>query len=471
MKTLFNKRRFLAVLTAALLISAALITGCTNQFDEQNKPDDNVIIPEGKGLVRLNLADNSARTILPSSPLPLVTSMYYDIEFTARTNPGTNSKSLSRESSTDAQKPIVLAVGTYDVTITAWNASTGGKALAGWKSPTEGIVVASGVSTPVSANLLGWTKDGDGIFTYTITVPAFPAAPLLTWIGSSYYACKIEIYDDNDDLVDVDIDDSPIPTSLTAGGATTRSIKLPAGYYTVVITLSVFNCQDRIITNVLHVYNTMTSSYTYSVPAVNQNIFTVRFSLNGQMADDPDSEFSIGPTLNKIEQLIENIGKPTDPGLPKSTTHTFGGWFRNAGGTGTAWDFANDLVFQDTILYAKWTEKGTEGATITITFTVSDASIASSKVPTDYTGPITYDAINDGDVALVYTLQGGTFTNIKWDLDGIAIAGATGNILTIDDDFPGLDRLVSGTHYLNVKGQRNGQPYNAYVEFTIVITP
>ena len=43
----------------------------------------------------------------------------------------------------------------------------------------------------------------------------------------------------------------------------------------------------------------------------------------------------------------------TEPAVPGKTGHTFAGWYKDAAGT-QAWNFENDLVQGDTILYAKW---------------------------------------------------------------------------------------------------------------------
>jgi len=481
METLFNKRRFLAALTAALLISAALITGCMNEFDGQNKPDDNVIIPEGKGLVKFNLADNSARTILPT--IPDLSTLKYDIEIVGRA--GASNASVTKETLANAQKPIVLGVGTYDITITAWNAA-GTEEVAGWTSPTAGVSVTTGNSTTVEANLIGWTSSGSGTFKYYITLPALPVKAGGNWDittpPSAYTVSKLEIFDTSGDIIENQSDYpgyTAIGTNgvitLLPGSTNTDTLTIWSGYYIVKITLQATNCQDRVFSSALHIYKATettwgTATVPFTVPALNQGKFTVHFDLNEKTADDPSSAFNTGATAGKDTQLITNIDVATDPGAPANTAFIFGGWFKNTAGTGDAWDFDN-LVFKDTTLYAKWTAKPSQGATIAITFTVSDASIVASKDPDDYSGSITYDAINDGDVALVFELKGGTFTDIKWDLDGIVIAGATGSILTIDDGFPALNRLVSGTHVLNVKGERNNQAYSAYVTFVVTVTP
>ncbi|MDR1867411.1 MAG: InlB B-repeat-containing protein [Treponema sp.] len=65
--------------------------------------------------------------------------------------------------------------------------------------------------------------------------------------------------------------------------------------------------------------------------------------------------FNTGSDGPKVDSATVNAGakvsKPTDPA---KTDYTFGGWFKEAGGT-NAWNFDTDTVTADTTLYAKWT--------------------------------------------------------------------------------------------------------------------
>ena len=68
--------------------------------------------------------------------------------------------------------------------------------------------------------------------------------------------------------------------------------------------------------------------------------FTVTFETNG------------GTTLSPITG-IENDNMITAPTQPTKLGYTFSGWYKDAE-FNIAWDFANDKVIVDTILYAKW---------------------------------------------------------------------------------------------------------------------
>lgn len=56
------------------------------------------------------------------------------------------------------------------------------------------------------------------------------------------------------------------------------------------------------------------------------------------------------------DQDVESGGTVEEPSDPSATGYTFGGWYKEAGCT-NEWDFDDDKVTEETILYAKWTAK------------------------------------------------------------------------------------------------------------------
>jgi uncharacterized repeat protein (TIGR02543 family) len=73
-----------------------------------------------------------------------------------------------------------------------------------------------------------------------------------------------------------------------------------------------------------------------------QITYTVTFDLNGATGTAP------------VHPAVPHGGKITEPPAPTRTGCTFDGWYRNAAGTGAAWDFGTDTVTTDITLYAKW---------------------------------------------------------------------------------------------------------------------
>ena len=81
----------------------------------------------------------------------------------------------------------------------------------------------------------------------------------------------------------------------------------------------------------------------------------------------------------------EHGSKISVPSEPTREGHIFGGWFKEAACT-TAWDFSNDTVTADIILYAKWTI-----ISYTVTFD-SQGGSAVDSIPADHGNKITEPA-------------------------------------------------------------------------------
>jgi len=448
MKTIIKKRRFLAAFTATLLVLTALVTSCMDPlFDETSGQQGNNITQSlvGKGLVRISIVDTNARSILPS--LPLISAMYYTVQFTSET--GNTSNDWEIGNTTTAVNFVVLDGANtalnpddYTIVITAWDDAdlTIANKLAGWSD--SGINVASGASTLVNANLIGWTGTGTGTFVYNITVPALPSTGTswtITTPPSAYTVKTVEIYDDGGALVSTESDASstPIDPDLTViPGVNTKSITLDSGYYTVKITLKAANCQDRVVTNVMHIYNTMASTYTYSVPALNQDKFSVAFNLNGETNTNASYNGTTQPS-------IAFLGTVNDPGNPENGLNDFVEWNDKSDGTGKTWDFTPSTgtpVMKDTTLYAQWTPKtGTvidEAAITGVTAPVAGATPVTTITNTSqYTGTITWKETISG-TALTGDFDAGkqyTATITLSPKSGYIFTGVSPNFFTVAD--------------------------------------
>jgi hypothetical protein len=110
----------------------------------------------------------------------------------------------------------------------------------------------------------------------------------------------------------------------------------------------------------------------------------------------------------------------------------------------------------------------TPGVTITITFTVTDGNLTASPS----TG-ITYAGLKGGSQTVALSFSNGPYTGIVWDMDGEVLSGFTSDTLTINSGFSKLDKLVSGTHVINVSGTRtsDGLKYSGTVQITIAMVP
>jgi len=485
MKAIVNKRRFLAALSVVLLISAALVVAsCLSPLDEisvqQQKGNNNKTPPVGKGLITISVSD-AARTIMPT--IPAREGLWYTVQFVGDNPANSLDYPEITDTSTDSRATytglttaaIALVPDDYHVVITAWDSdgldsSNGsgdgvGLEIAGWTAPSK-ITVSSGSSSSISAVLSGFVGGGTGSFYYNIVVPALPLSPG-TWGGSitlapsTYTSAVMKIFKGatqqggNIDLT---------PTTLTSGETFTDTINLSVGYYTVDIELAAANCQSRKGTYVLHIYKDQTSSFTYNIPTLNQNLFAVAF----------DKQLDVGETdtsgiLATTQTGISNAGTVT--ALSGNPSHSLGfdflGWFDNALGSGSAWVFgaaSGTKVFKDTTLYAKWNK----GLTFTISIVedvgfkqyVNDSPAALGSGSYSYAGfesgtVLSFVVDNASDYEDSYNVS-----TLVWKFDGFEVA--TGDTLLINKttlaeilpstSAPFLTLFVSGTREITVRG-------------------
>ncbi len=93
--------------------------------------------------------------------------------------------------------------------------------------------------------------------------------------------------------------------------------------------------------------------------------YNVTFNMNGHGGAAPSG------------QEVEYMHKAAAPSSPTDANYTFGGWYKTgACNSGNEWDFDNDRVTSDTVLYAKWTANN-----CTIRFINDGTVISSAQYP------------------------------------------------------------------------------------------
>jgi uncharacterized repeat protein (TIGR02543 family) len=102
--------------------------------------------------------------------------------------------------------------------------------------------------------------------------------------------------------------------------------------------------------NVGRLSGTLNLSYAYTVTFAGENI-------------------SISP------QTVQYGALATQPETPTRTGYDFGGWFVDNNTFANQWDFDNDIITQDTTLYAKWNIK-----TFAVTFAGENISISPQNI-------------------------------------------------------------------------------------------
>jgi len=402
-----TKKIVSTVLTAALLIFALLVSSCMDLAEELsgngNDEGEDYQVTPGRGIVKFIISDGRARTILPNAS---ISDMYFRVTFVDRApsdaEPDQFFPKVAAGAANSAQKlssgkfNCKVLDGLYDVTIQAYNSSTADPAnlITAWGPGSDGYISTgypvSSSTTTISAALKGeMTPSGKGIFKYAVTLPDEPEG-INTESGFAYTAQTLDVYTFGTT--------TPKISQIDLSDNASDSVQIGSGVYKVVITLQAGNCEDRVLTSVMHIWDGLTSTYTETnLPAPNQNKFTVKFDKNG------------GLTGDSVSTLINNGGTVTKPVTdPTHSTEVFDAWYTAAVG-GALWDFTpgtgNKVYRDDITLYAHWNPAAGTDMVITIGF---DDSIgdehAEFEDPTavfmsvDGTTPvasITYDQLAD----------------------------------------------------------------------------
>jgi len=227
MKTLSNRCSLFFV--AAVLVLAA---GCQNPLEMPDKIDKTGTLTIAiNGQNGQTSAALPARTVLPGA----VTFSKYTLAFTAKTAGNTNFTETWTDKSSGS---IDLSVGTWDVTVTGFNASN--------QEVASGTLVNLTVqdSGSVSENItLEPIAGGTGTFAWSITFDAeiTGASLALVAVDGSGNAGHSAV--------------------LTPSGTQTGAVDLSAGQYRVSFTLS-DGTSTRVITEIVHIYRNLTSNFT-----------------------------------------------------------------------------------------------------------------------------------------------------------------------------------------------------------------
>jgi uncharacterized repeat protein (TIGR02543 family) len=368
-----TKRTIITVLLTVLLISAALMVGCSSPGDgmlpsnEESTKVDNYRIPPGKGIVRFNISGDNARTILPTPTA--VGSMFYSVVFEKSgaslyypsNDNGVNPSGEYLAYSDINTTPLALTPGSYNVTVTAFstdNSLSDAIQLAGWSSDVATpVVISNSSTTPVNANLIGFIGAGatSGIFNYSVTIPSDVGNYTTRTLRIKGYG---NAYDQTFQLND-------------NGTATANpTLALTAGYYTVTVTVAKTDYLTKLYTYALHIYPSMTSTLTLTSTDLTlvKNVFDVDFDLNMSTGSNTNGAYNGATQHLGYGNFVLNPGNPIS-----SAGYGFTGWNTKDDGTGDDWTFASSRVKNDVTLYVKWSPPGASGNTgFTFTFTVDD---------------------------------------------------------------------------------------------------
>jgi hypothetical protein len=480
-----TRKTVIAILAAVLLISAALIAGCTDPIITPDKQDAddyvNYQIPAGMGVFRLKLTDINARTILPGkggAGLQLE-GMYFDIVFTpvpaapaltfpsdipgqAGTNPG------AKATYTDVTAPFGITDGTYTFVINAYNNATGTIKIATYNSGTSTIGISTGMTTTAGPfNLVGVvTGIDEGFLSYHITIQ-----------DDEYDNTDlIEIYESDDDTTPYDT----VPLTYIVNDPDldldyTDTVALKPGYYIVKVTLTKDRHMTRQYTEALHIYPAMTSKMAdLNIPTLVQNIFEVTFDTNEDTLTLTDSSYS-SVAGAPIDVAYGNYATKPSPDPAVNEEFKFNGWYDEDTG-GLLWDWSGSggylyRITADKTLYAQWVQK----KAIDITFVINELAEITGAA-TLYKGISGTSSWLSGANTITLTLSppepGEDWDSIVWSTDGGISLSFNEDELELeitnagDGTFGSL--LNSGYFTVTAVAMYDSVPYSAIYTITVV---
>ena len=444
MKTWLRKFSAYSLVAAVLLIIACTVP-MSGEKQDLDKP------PEGMGYARL-IFSGPERTIMPAVPNDISPFNSYRLEFTAAGGGGV-SKNEDINSLADLGKPILLAMGNYNLKVTAYLETMQVDPAAEFLTAVTISDVPGGTSIPI---ILKW-----------ITPQAGQQTGTFTW--------NIDL-DDVDDLAagTMTVKDgggSPVVAidglDLLVSANCTSSAALNPGYFNVEINLARSDGSTLIWQQALHVYQALTShlELEFLKDQFSTTPVMVEFVLNypGDLL-----------TRHAVRYAMPSACLAAFPAAPLDRTETipnyiFDAWYEEPGGV-TVFDLSTPIAATDPtnmkmIVYARW------NLNVVIEEIQDGSPIVPDEVVLSYSGA--------GSVPKSFTVtitNAGLYQSFEWSYGDYPDPEplSTGNSLTVDISESNMDNwgpfVEAQTYLINVHAVGiDNNPYSAY--FTIKIIP
>jgi hypothetical protein len=497
-----------AALAAVLLISAVLITNCVDPinpgglFTPKDKDQPAFVLPPGKGYVKLNFG--AGRTIRPTTYVANAAAFtHFDVVFTpsAITSPPTpagtpdptqNKTGLIYSALID--EAFVLANGGYIVEVYAFDVAHstatpptpdlekaiayGFAKIAVADGEAHASIILSEIKTVARASGEG-DFEGTGEFSSKLTNAAVT--------GSSYAVPATTIAMS---IVGVPTAGTPVTATLLAPGTPGTNIlqtythDFEPGIYRVTLTLSGgTRMVTQTITEILHIYQGMTSEYIATLPALGRNIYDVLFTYGDEREDDSKSidgtkateEVTHGNTLgepgppyNKYIVFYDDDDDPITPDVSKvDDTWEIEGWYTASSlNSADKWNF-DSKFYRDAHLYAKWEKTG---AYVTVSYSAPEEGapvLTINDGTNDLDGTSVISLTSKPTLTISFPNPGNIFTGIVWTVPaGTVYTGAGTNSITIDLSNEANAHLwIAGGKVISV--EVNGNSESAWAMFNI----
>ena len=226
-----------------VFISVFIISSCIDPFSafEFGKHEP------GTGSFLLTINNNTGRTILPTVVQDMFSS--YTLEFTPVGITSNTSFSISRTNE-NLSVPVLLNVGTWNLSVTAWLLDEDGNPLLAAQGSLNNIVIANGQNVTNNVILKPITNSGMGTFSWDIDYPENVVSANMKIIlldETNGIQEKIFYFAGNDETLTDKI----------------NSTSLESGFYRVIFTLEDDQGKTAIRSDILHIYRNMESVFSF----------------------------------------------------------------------------------------------------------------------------------------------------------------------------------------------------------------
>jgi len=437
------------------LLICLLISSCPNGSDAEK-----ISLPPGMGAFTLRLADSAGRTIMPVSPKLEDFAVFY-LEFKPTGTTSADAEVNVERTITGAATtltPVILAVGTYDLTVSAYNTARTAANLVAQEETSITIKPGEDNAETVKLKpLLEGNNYNNGKFKWIVTIDT-----TATDVESATMTIKNSAGQTQGDV-----------ENLSLTGASTGDRSLAPGIYTVVFNLAgkEGTDKDKVLewNELMYVYATLTNDFTYTFTEghfsrTHWNI-TFDYDSNANAGDTYGDTYHDKPTTTAKMSRVhgDNINNPTTLPDPVKRGYRFDGWFTDAACTTTAKWNLNAPIHNDLDLWAGWTPNQ---YILTLSFDAITDPMAGESFPTT---PITISRGKAEPKTFTVAFTPGSYDSVSWVIKGEGtysdISGATSPI-TLNGATDNYNTL--GGHVIKLTVVKDGKTYIKNIPFTVV---
>ena len=343
----------------------------------------------------------------------------------------------------------------YDISIIAYSTYIGlgdpGNTIIGTYTSASPIEI-TGIITSIPVVLQPNKTSGNGTLAWDITYNG--NAGNLAGLGTT----TLGIYQ----LTDLAFA-TPVGALTDLKATASGTIQVPAGQYRMRITLSLAGHRSVIVTEALHIYANMTSTYpARDFSTLTATTFTITFNYNTTppitsevSTEDWDSLIAYTPPTGHISKTGSVITEWYRVASPVVNTPP-------QAGDDEPWDFDVDKVYSARTLYAQWAETSKD-----VPISISFGAITDSASSLTLASSLTMSIAEVKAGTYTFSFAAGALdgvTTVTWFIG--ARPGTTGNSLNITA--ADLQYLVTGTNIVNIDFLIGGNTYSK--EFTFNLT-